>query len=137
MATLASMVFGQQMAIGGLAAFQTLASGIGLVITALLIWTYFKTKDASFWKSKTAQAIYLMAIAIALAPIQIEAYTNVLGPFAGAMAAILNILLVVAGSVGINPVMLSGAVVLSAEIVDDFLTYIKEGTLGTKYPKLD
>mgnify|MGYP000288816338 CR=1 FL=1 len=134
--TFAQAMFGQATLVG-LGAFQILASGVGLVTLAILLYTYFRTRDASFWKTDTVRSIYMLALVVSMAPMNVEAFTQALGPIAGTVATLLQILLTISGMIAVYPTAISGAVVYAVEYLDDFFTYAKEGTLGKKYPIMD
>jgi len=134
---LASLVFGQA-GVAWLAPLEWIMNVMGLGVLLILLGTYFKKgQDASFWKSDTAKTIYLMAVAIGVTQINVEAYTQALGAFGAIMANLLAIILKFAGTVAVQPVLISGVIVLGVEILNDLYEYAKEGKLFKKFPKLD
>jgi len=127
-----------QLGIPELAPLEAIINFIGLVVTFYLIYAYFKNnRNAKFWVSKTAFACYALSITSAVAPLNLEPYTQALGAFGSVFVAVMDILLKLAGTAFIQPIVLSGMIVIGIELFDDIITMIRTGKFGEEFLKLD
>jgi len=110
----------------------------GLGVMLYLIYAYFKNKrNASFWVSKTAFAVYALALVTGLAPVNYEVYAEVLGTFGATFMAIMEILMKLSYRVFLAPVILSGAIVMGIELFDDIIAMAQGKKEWGEFLKLD
>ncbi len=129
--------FFYQTGIPALAPFEWAANIAGVAVFLVNLVTYIKTKDASVFKSQNAWTIYLLAAISSVMPINIDVYAQALGAFGTLFANLVAVAVKLAGTVVLQPYLLTAIVALSVDYLLNMQEMYKKGQLFKKYATFD